>query len=207
MPAINDVYQVSVYCTIADQVAVNVQHWIAGANTGAGCSDAQIASGFDVLYAPLYASVITAAAQYYGVKVQKIFPLPVSIPVFSKLNTQPGILGPNCVSKQTSGIITLRTALAGRKFRGRMYVPFPSSSNVTVNGQPNAGYMTALTNLAASQVVVQNFGGGGNTTPFTRAIYHRATHTFDRVLLVEPRPLFATQRRRGDYGRPNALPF
>ena len=47
-------------------------------------------------------------------------------------------------------------------------------------------------------------GSGGNTATLIPVIFHRGNGTTTDITLCKPRPLWATQRRRGDFGRINA---
>jgi hypothetical protein len=109
-----------------------------------------------------------------------------------------------------SACLTLLTGLAGRKFRGRLFLPFPgpADSTVTQNPVPTDAYVGKLTNFGVN--VVSSFDiddGAGNTAHLSPIIYHRSGGGSSLVIGFRANKLWATQRRRGDYGRPNLPPI
>lgn len=106
--------------------------------------------------------------------------------------------------QQVSGIITWYTDLGGPQYRGRSYVPFPSLDTVDVDGLPTVTYNTQLATLAASIFSITTVGVGGATITIKPIIYHRATNTDATITDYRVRGLFATQKRRGNYGRLNS---
>lgn len=108
------------------------------------------------------------------------------------------------ISTQTSGICTLKTALAGRKYRGRFYMPFPVADNVDTDGSPNAGYVADLDTLAGDIVTDITITPAGGSSEISPVIWHKATSTFTPVTGHTARKEWATQRRRGQFGRPNS---
>jgi hypothetical protein len=114
----------------------------------------------------------------------------------------------DALPRQTSGIISLVTALGGRKNRGRVYVPFPSETDNAIAGHPTAGYVTALGDLAAILTGPYiGVGAGGNTNDLQPVILHRVDGSVTPITGHFERSFWATQRRRGDFGRPNTGPF
>src|SRR5215475_589959 len=207
MATANDIYQVKHVAFSGQQYAFIVRHWLVQNVTGTGMTDAALATAFDNLFAPLLKPLITASASYYGTQVQKIWPLPIFIPAGTSANTGIGTAAVNSLPKQTCGLISLRTAIAGRKGRGRLYVPFPSVGDDTAAGAPVAGYVTRLNTLGAQLNVAQTLGVAPNQVTLRSVVYHRALHTTDAIITCISSNLWATQRRRGDYGRVNVAPF
>jgi hypothetical protein len=50
-------------------------------------------------------------------------------------------------------------------------------------------------------------GTAPNTATIQWCLYHRASGTTTDITAITTQSKLATQRRRGDYGRHNALPF
>lgn len=205
--AVNEVYRASIYCVLGDQTSVNVVHYritsIAGTPT-----EAQLAAGVEAIYATPMKSLMSDQVSFRGVGVQRLFPIPPRAQVFSLAAQGPGTQASDALPKQVSGLIAKRTVFAGRKFRGRFYMPFPAEgSNDPTQGRPSAAYLTSLAALATNMNSGPNIGSGGNTATAQHVIWHHSTSTFDDVVLNLARPYWATQRRRGDYGPTNASPI
>jgi hypothetical protein len=79
---------------------------------------------------------------------------------------------------------------------------------VAGDGIPSATYISnaqALGNvLSIPTGAIPNGAGSLNMSP---VIWHRSTNTFTLINGYVVRPKFATQRRRGDFGRVNIMPF
>ena len=120
--------------------------------------------------------------------------------------------GSDCLPTQTSGIITFNPAVTGRGRKGRIFVPFPKSSKLDVDGTPTASYVIDLQNYANALAIGSTFpilGAGGGSAVAVPTVYQRATDTHSDIATFLARKEWATQRRRGNYGRPNpqAIPY
>lgn len=86
----------------------------------------------------------------------------------------PGTGSADLVSPRTAAVVSARTALRGRSYRGRSYVPF-IYEDVQKNGQLEAAYATTLdtifTNLRSSP------GVAGVSSAWQRVIYSRKLST------------------------------
>lgn len=207
--AIGDVYLAQIVCTAPDsQIAVNARHWVVTAQAGTGATDTQIAAVISNQIAGSYKALLCNASLYYGVKVNKIWPLPISVGGSDRTGNGVGTAGVNQLPLQVSGLLTIRTAFGGRANRGRVYVPFPSTTDSQATGEPTAGYVGRLTALVTTLFPAPLTAGvGGNTTTFGPTLYHRATHLVTPITVVQSSTKWATQRRRGLYGQPNVVPF
>lgn len=208
MAAINDIYKcrfVSQWIS-GSQVGINVRHWLCTAKVGAGASDLQFAQALDVAVAPLYKALMNNAVTYRGVGVQKIWPLPVLLEISTSANAGAGTVANDMLPPQSCGLISFGTVLAGRHYRGRSYVPFPSEDDQT-NGQFSVGYQTRLVALATQLGATFVVGGGGNTNTFIAVVYQRVAHLAQNITTASSHLNVATQRRRSTYGRQNTAPF
>ena len=207
LPALGDIMQVEVWCQDQNQGAVNVRHYQVGAVSGLGASDQDMANFFDAQLSLLYIPCLHNAALYKGVRVRRIRPLPLTFPADSTLHSGLGTGGAGAAPLQVSGLITLQSPFSGRAFRGRVYVPFPSVVNVSATGHPSVGYIGALDNLALALIGNAVVTVGPDSSTLIPIIFHRATSTGTVVVARKTRAGWATQRRRGDFGRPNASPI
>lgn len=212
----NGLYQCRAWTLQAEQAAVNTVYYLVLSQAGTPTTDADLAINFEALVAPQYKALISTDAQFRGVQVTLTNPAPgVPVPAtqFSNLLVGAGSASPPDCPRQVSGIIQWTTNFSGKRFRGHLYFPFPTVGNVQTDGVPTAAYQTSLSNFANSLIAFTTVQNGPHTGTATVAMYlhHRAG--------ISPTPLatpitgkvvpgkFATQRRRGSYGRPNSSPI
>jgi hypothetical protein len=125
-----------------------------------------------------------------------------------------GIAGGTNLPTQVSGLLSLVTGLAGRKFRGRIFPGFPSTAFADVQGLQNAAGSVALAGIAAAISTSQTLSVGGISTTMQLFLRHPDL-VVSGVRVVQGTPAigwnvstrFATQRRRGQFGRTNVNPF
>jgi hypothetical protein len=204
---VNDVYELKVGCYCAGQAGINVSHWKCTASTGSGAADSDWALFADQMFAPFYKAAMAATANYYGVRTQRIAPLPVSVAVISATLTGVGTAGAIALPTQVSGIITLQTGLAGRGFRGRQYIPFPSTtSNDATLDTPTATYKGLIGGIGGRFGSSYNIGAGGNTVTMQPVLWKRTLAFATNITAYRANQKWATQRRRGNYGQANAYP-
>lgn len=213
MAALGDIYSAKVICRntasiLNPIVSVNVLHYSVTQVTGLGKFDQDIADRIDAELGAPYKAYLSPDSGYRGVICQKIWPLPVSLPVNSIVSQGPGtrVTG-ETLPGQICGIITKRTLGAGRAKRGRVYIPFPGEDDAD-NGLPNPNYLLALAGLTTPLVNFLIVGAGPDTVTIAPIIFHRATPgTPDLVVQTERRTYFATQRRRGQVSGPDVSPL
>jgi len=203
---VGDIWEVRIYCAANAQVALNVYHFLETATAGAGGSEADAASAFDTLAAPVYKPAMAGAAEYSGTQAQRIKPTR-TVARTSNIAGGSGTGAGDLLPLEVSGIISTVTAKTGRGFRGRIYVPFPYADANNAAGEPTAAYAVVLGAIAAAFLATHTIGAGGNTSTIVPVIYHRKTATTDPVTGFLAKVKWAGQHRRGDYGRPNVLPF
>lgn len=213
--AMGDVYRVRTICYTATQIAINSTYWLSTNSTGAGALPADIATAFDTLFAPVYKNWMSSAAKWRGVDVQKqVTPRPV--PEFQIVNDAAGNGSANMLPTQVSGVIGWKTLIAGRHNRGRIYPGFVDALFADAAGSLTAGGVAVLAPIAAAygtQPVVTTVAPAGTDTfrlcvrSVTVAVPPPNLVAYTPVVTGIPRTRFATQRRRGQFGRTNVLPF
>jgi len=201
--------------TRGDQTALIQSHFWVSAFTGVGCTDADLAHALDAVVGPALRNFMTDAAAYYGMLVQKIFPAPAAAHVIDQTSAGPGSAGTGTLPGEVAGLTKCGTSLAGRAFRGRMYVPYPDHANLTTDQTElttsGVGLMGAVTTPMYSPVTVT---GGGGLSQFSPVVWHRKANkagtttpnSFTLVTGITLELLVATQRRRSARGRPNTPP-
>jgi hypothetical protein len=204
--ALNEIYEVRPICYTNDQVGLSVLHYQVIAIGVGTVEDGDFADQLSTILGPLYGQLISEQAEYLGVEVQKVWPLPRLDAQSSDLNNTPGVIAGDTLPTQSCGLIRKRTGFAGKHNRGRMYVPFPSENDNDVDGQPTAPYLVSLANLAAALEVSFVVTVGIDSVTLEPVIYDRVAHTTTGITHMPRQDQWATQRRRGDQGRPNPRP-
>lgn len=215
---LGDLIKARAWVKDGDQAAVNTIYYLCtGGNTG-GVTDQDVASSLQVNWNPFYVSLINNNAEWRGVQVYTKpatpgFPL---APVFDNSNPLIGTAGPIALPKQTCSLIRFQSGQGGRQFRGRIYLPFPASADTALDGAPSASYQTRL--LALATFLQNTFFltdvSGTKFIPCIQVIEHGPYGKPPQPPPV-PSPIlqwnissrWATQRRRGAFGRLNASPI
>jgi hypothetical protein len=205
---IGDYQEVSMYVGQQQQLAINRLQYLIASVTGPAQGADVFALAFFNYISPFLHPCMTSLAEFINVGVRRLVPAPVTV---EQLASPPapvaGSGGTSPLPGQVAGLLTKRTGLAGRKNRGRIYVPFPDQVHVNFNTNfPIAAYLADLNTLALQLKSPITFIAAGTTYTCDLQLYHRATKTFTPTSDVISRPRFATQRRRGNYGRVNVAP-
>lgn len=97
----------------------------------------------------------------------------------------------NMLPPQVAIAVTLRTALAGKEYRGRVYLPGFSAAASDANGQAVAGATSAAVNF------ITGVQAALTSSALTHAVLSRKLNQANPVTLVLSRnSIFETQRRR-----------
>jgi hypothetical protein len=196
------------YFTQGLQIGLFVLHWKVDSvvNTTGAPTDFDIADIMGSTLATAMAAPLCSNATFEGNTVQVI--LPVRRPyTWSLSGSGAGAISGDPLPKQDAGLIAKLTTLTGRANRGRLYFPFPSEASNDTPGQPGVAYRAALDALGAVLFVPQTVVGVKGTVSFSPIIYHRASGGGQPVVNWAVRTRWATQRRRGDFGAINRLPW
>jgi len=207
--AVGDYYTLTTCCYTPDQIGLNRTYWKQTAITAAGVTDAEAADAFDNTFHATYKAWMSASAKWRGVSWRKVA-IPTPLAATSITRDGVGTAPQGNLPTQVSGIITLRTPVA--KGRGRVYPPFPSVEWKLVGGGMTAAGAVALAQISALYAAPNVVLGAGGTATYELQVYWKGLpgpifYGFDPVVQVATRDRFATQRRRGQFGRINTLPF
>jgi hypothetical protein len=124
-----------------------------------------------------------------------------------------GTGGAGQLPTQNCGLASFVSSIGGAAGKGRMYFPFPYTAAVAATGLLDAAYVTQIGAVTAKLVggfTVANVGVGGGSlsikacTHFTVGSAPPLAFPMTTVII---RDGFATQRRRGFFGKPNSNPF
>jgi len=190
-----------------DQVAFTQLHYritnADGLMTGAG-----FATAIATVTATPIKALIANTVEFRGIIVQRVFPKPVSFPESSTTFAGAGTGGATILPRQASGIITTQTDFGGPRFRGRMYIPFPSTAyQDAASGKPTAGYVSALDGFRSVAIATLTDNTAPGTYDARPCLMDRVTGGTTDITASLSRQRWATQKRRGDYGQQNITPI
>jgi hypothetical protein len=204
---INDAYQVKFVCYDNNQVGLNIRHYLVTASTNPEPSRVAIADYITTQFKPLFAPMLAGTASFLGCSVRQIFPLPVSLEDHTTLAATVGTAGAIAAPKQIAGLIKLTTPMSGREGRGRVYMPFPSTSSVQGDGGLGPAYVTNLAGIGNAFTLPAVVTVGGGSITLSPGILHRKLNTMTLITGHVERSFWAQQHRRGDFGRVNQRPW
>lgn len=216
---VGELVKCRVWCNTAagnGQASVNTIWFTVAATGSPPATDQDVADTLDGLIHAQMKGLLSAIATYRGVQAQiysSVTPyLAFFVDVFQNANAGAGTVAGNILPPQSCGLISFSTARSGAGFRGRWYQPFPGAADDSGGGSPSAGYITRLAALAGNVSIGLAPAIGGRTATLVRAIVHGKNKG---GVIPPPTPVvgasassnWATQRRRGDFGRQNKSPI
>lgn len=211
--AVGSNYRHRTYCYLGDQVAISTRYFKVGAITGGPVSENAFITSLDTSLSALYIPLLTNGALYIGSNIQSLLGgPPYEQPTGTNANQANGTGGTRPMPGQVCGIYSTTSELTGPGFRGRSYVPFPDTTagSTAAPSIPIPTYQALLSALAINVIGSLNVTGGGGTTTIQWELceFSPGGAVFATVPLTDfiVRPRWATQKRRGDYGRTNPQP-
>ena len=206
---IGSVVRMVTYCTVPGQVSTCTRQFQLFELSGATqFLSTDFLIPYDTAMVDLMVGLLANSAGYYGTQMyldnpQAAPPRPDSTSAFQ----MPGTGGVGLAPTQTSGLISFYTNVLGKMGQGRMYVPFPSAEHISVDGTPTVGYQDSLddlgTYLSSDKVIVN----AGVTARFAPVMYSGGIATAMLITGHKSHNAWATQRKRGSFGRTNSTPF
>lgn len=201
--SVDDVIQVKVLTRLGNQAGLNILHYRVRAMAGTGPTEMAVAERFAVLISPVILPLLTQTAAFQGINVKTVFQTP-TVGATTADGAGFGTGGASPLPGQVTGILTKQTLFAGRGNRGRVYVPFPSEEDNTAANLPSIGYQAALANYADNLNNVITIGTAPNTITVEPIVFRRLDPATSKVVEnLRVNIAWATQRSRGNYGRPN----
>jgi len=198
------------------QVAINTVHALVTGIVAGVPTDLDAATAMDAYAVGAFKAVMTSAATYRGWSCRIMDQSPPFPAASYTGSTGVGTSGATPLPGQDRPLVSFTTSFSGRAFRGRLYLPFPSTADTTAGGQPNAGMLTRMQTVAAlfgtGPITFVNSGRSFTAVP---VVYHAkagktgipAAKTATTIIAYIVRTAFATQRKSGFLGRTNLLPF
>ena len=206
---IGSVVKAQVICRAGNQISVNTHKWqmlsiVGGSTISSTAFLADLETDLLLRMPPLLGS----DAQYYGTMLYLMNPIgPAPRPDNTVPAEEGGTGGAGLLPMQCCGLISWYTAVLGKQGQGRTYVPFPSPEASETNGSPNAGYISSLAALSSALRAVRVIVSGPVTATFELVLYQGGIATPLVIVDATERDAWATQRRRGSYGKANSPPF
>jgi hypothetical protein len=147
------------------------------------------------------------AVMFYGSQASLVKSIAPWAPVATYSNTQGTVAGPS-LPTQDRALISWKTDFSGRAYRGRTYMFTPTNFELSAEGRPSGTYLLALQDFANQMIAP--FVNGPST--WVLGLWHRKPtadigSSFDQFTAATVSNSWASQRRSGDYGRPNSQPF
>jgi hypothetical protein len=177
-------------------------------SAGNGDSRLTLAGTIDSLVVAHLAAYLSEQTKYIGCRVAAARGRMPWSSVNTKMTQMGTDIGPS-LPTQVRLHTTWRTDFVGVKYRGRTYWPTPGrSAQDATNGGPTIGFVAACNVIA--DTIRAGFNVGGTT--WAPCVHHKVAagdpaqymHT---ITAQRTNNKWSTQRRSGDYGKPNIPPW
>lgn len=207
----NDVIQLRCWSKVNNQTAVNTFHYRVLSVTTGLPTDQEFLNLWCTSNVALYKAILCSKATYEGSTAQ-IISAPLGLLRLNQVGTGVGTGGAELMPTQTCGLTQWGTNFGGRRYRGRTYWPFPFEEGNGSTGFPNAGYLIGLDAFTAPFVTTTTWGMSSGSAIIIPVIRHITKPpvspiTPTQITSKHDSPQWATQRKRGAFGRPNVSPF
>lgn len=198
------------------QAGVNSAWYVVSTVGGSPATDTDVAATLDAQLAAPYKAALNNSADYRGCQAiihSATPPYPATaLPGFSITGAGAGTGGAVPMPKQTCGIIRFQTDRPGPSGRGRWYTAFPPQAGDSGGGTVAAAYATLLQAIATPASAGYSISVGGRTALIVRVLVHGKNKAGiypppDGVTATAIDPYWATQKRRGSFGRFNFSPI
>lgn len=205
-----DIMELRTYCWYPPrfQLGINVLHYLVLSTTdveGSVINLTPAAEGIAAAADGPYIAALPETAAFLGCELQRISPT-TSVTGEGGGSEAWGLVVSDALPTQVSGLVQLRTNLPGRSGRGRFYPPFPPVSENEPGAFPSAVFTAVLQNIGDFFGALSSFGDGTKTATIVLGVWSPTNDTFEAIEDVVAQDAWATQRRRGQYGRPNDMP-
>lgn len=209
--AIGDIYRAVYYYRKPPVTAVNVTHLIRTNEHGASPpTDADVVDALSTRWGNAVANVLGPGCRYEGLQLQLILPVPGG-PLISTAGASAGLQnGSDLLPPQIALLGRLRTALGGRHGRGRVYIPFQTEFNNTVDSRVDPAYLTGATPFFQAMIDTITLTGPNpaDDVQFLTIVFDRLSGGYASVITAQCTLAqdWATCRRRSAFNGPDALP-
>lgn len=198
------------YCTLLGQTAVVKRDWQCTLITGGSNIDSgSILADFALAMSGFLKDLMTEDALYYGAQLYYQTPVgPKPRPESSIAHQGPGNEAAHALPTQDCLLLSLYTDILGKTGQGRTYTPFPSTNFLGIDAHPDPVVVVPrLDNLGDFLLAPRIVTNGGISATFRCSLYVPGGAPPKPFTSYISRTAWATQRKRGDYGRLNKAPF
>lgn len=193
------------YCNQQNQQAINSVTMAVTGTVGAGLTDAAAVDLLSTTFGPAYKAWMSGAQFYEGMRLQV-----TTVPKYPYVKSIDGAgagagVGTNLPS-QVAVCVQLHSATFGRRAQGRVYLPFWTTTDLSQPGYlANTGATKAANwaTLMIGPITVSNVGGDSVT--FRPQIFSKKFGMYFDIINAVVDTSFATQRRRSNINRPDAI--
>jgi len=198
-----DVIEATYSWTLGNQRGLNAIHYRVVSTSTIVTELSEVATALQTAIGALALAIVPPPVEFAGVAMQRLFPGTPSFRWSGGTPVGPGTFAGTPAAKQIAAVITKMTEKGGRAYRGRVYVPFPSKAAEDTDATPTDAYLEAIQNLYDGLLSQLTIAAPSGTAVLKCILLHRESDTYDDVTSIRYNDKFGTQRRRGDYGRPN----
>ncbi len=208
-----DILSARAWLSANAQAAVNTYNFTCITLSGGGVTDQDFANSIDTIAANLYGPLVTPQVTYNGIQVYflKRTPMVLPNPVKSVSSAGPGTAGGSILPLQTAGILKYNTNLRGPAGRGRVYLPFISSSFLTTLGEPTTAFDVLVNSFCSAMLPPLVVTNGASTATLVWSLVRKellpAPPSSTEIVFAESAAKFGVMHKRGDYGRLNVSPI
>lgn len=144
-----------------------------------------------------------ALTRHLGMKCSALTIHPLPLPGIVSDDASVGAAAGKSMPGQVTGITTFVGLLAGKGMRGRKYWAFPPEAHQDTNLTPDSTLVGDFDSLASGYVGFSSFDVGFESITVSPVIFHRKDGTGSNIVSHTTRKRWATQMRRGNYGKTN----
>jgi len=167
----NDILEVRAQCLSGNQVAVNVLHYLVTSVSAGPVSDQQTADALSLVLGNAYTAYLSNESEYLGIRLQKVAPGVKYTYVVSDIAAGAGEVASQPLPSQACGAIVKLSSDAARRFRGLVFLPYPTEEMNEEPGVPNAAGIAAMSAWANAVLVEIALAIGGSAITLEPVIY------------------------------------
>jgi hypothetical protein len=202
MPAIGEIIQYTFIMEDTGQTIENVVHF---RELIPGKTDAQLKSESQLWWG-LMSPLCTNSTHFVETRIKRMTPTAFDFIIEPAGAVNQGTHGGNSMNLTLTVVATLRTGVAGKTHRGRIYLPPLWSGNVGA-GENSLSSSGVINYITWRDAVMATWGPTGTSTVLQLGIYSRVlggTKPFtvagwQPVTAIEPKAVLGNQRRRRQF--------
>jgi len=204
-----DVVRSVFVCTIPGQTSTNSRDWqVISISGGTTVLSSAILESLSTDIPGQFKAMMSSDANFYGIMLYKRTPVGIAPrPDTTNNGAGPGTVGVGLLPSQTCGLISLYSDTLGKTGQGRIYLPFPSPLSNDATGTPSGQYALDSEQLALSLTNNLPVVDGAVTAVIKPCLYRPGGPPPYFLNAHRSHDAWATQRKRGGFGRLNAPPF